>query len=66
MITKEEATRISKLIRLSDIQELSVIRRYIFDMKGIDVGAIQRPTDTIGIQLMWLAYESVSSYYAKL
>lgn len=66
MITKEEAMRISKLTRLSDVQELQVIRRYIFDMKGVDVGIIQIPTDRLNIQLMYVAYESASSYYAKL
>jgi len=65
MITVEQAKLISTAIHLSDIQVLEVVRRYIFDIKGLDVGGIIRPTTILEIQLMHVAFSTASSYYAK-
>ena len=63
MITIEHAKQICSATSLSDIQQLSVIRRYIYDKKGIDIGNIDRPRMMHELQLMTIAFDSACIYY---
>jgi hypothetical protein len=65
MITKEQAILICKSTHLSDVQQLEVIRKYIFDKKGVDVGEINRPTTGYNLQLMTIAFDSACEFYLK-
>jgi len=65
MITNEEIREIIEKVELSDIEQLDVIRRYIYDKKNIDVGKINRPGDIVQLQLMGIAYNSALEYYFK-
>ncbi len=63
MITVEQAKLICNATNLSDIECLNVIRRYIYDVKGIDVGTIIRPRQIFQLELMNIAFESACKYY---
>lgn len=65
MITTEQAIEIAKATHLSDIQQLEVIRKYIYDKKGVDVGQINRPINPSELQLMTIAFDSACQYYLK-
>ena len=43
MLKDEEIKEIILKSNLADVEQLEVIRRYIYDHKGIDVGTIDRP-----------------------
>lgn len=72
MIKDEEVKQIIDKRQLSDIEELQVIRRYIYDKKGVDVGEIQRPNGTlclstfpptVDIDLLVRCYNNAFAYY---
>ena len=63
MITRSEAVNLCQLARLSDVHMLMIIRRYIYDRKGIDIVLINRPTDVFMINAMFAAFNSCLMYY---
>ena len=71
MITIEEAKEISIKKELADVEQLEVIRRYIFDKTEVDVGQIERPIGKLtkflqmDYELMTIAFETAAKYYAK-
>lgn len=65
MILDEEIKVIIQKNELSDIEQLAVIRRYIYDKKGIDVGKINRIRDFVQLQLLDIAYNTATGYYAN-
>lgn len=54
-----------KLDKLSDVHILMVIRRYIYDKKGVDVVMINRPEDIFMVNAMFSAFNSCVKYYSK-
>ena len=62
MITRDDAIRICMLKHLTDIQMLEVIERYIYEKKGIKV-SIDRPENSINIQLMNIAFDVACVYF---
>lgn len=66
MITKQQAIDISQSEVLTDIQQLQLIRKYIYDKKGIDVGEIERPIGITDLNLMLIAFDSACRYYLNL
>lgn len=66
MITNDEIGIIINKIETSDVEQLEVIRRYIYDIKHIDIGKINRPKNLFNIQLMSIAYEKACEYYFNL
>lgn len=71
MISIEEAKEISIKKELTDVEQLEVIRRYIFDKTEVDLGQIERPTGKLtkflqmDYELMSSAFETAARYYAK-
>lgn len=72
MLKDDEIKEIIKKNNLSDVEQLEVIRRYIFDVKGKDVGKIQRIKGELCLsifppqpdfQLLETAYNSALGYY---
>jgi len=63
MGTVEKAKLICGSINLTDVDCLNVIRRYIYDVKGVDVGSIIRPRQIFQLELMNIALESACKYY---
>lgn len=72
MISTDEAKEISIRTELADVEQLEVIRKYIFDKTEIDVGQIERPTGKftrflkMDYELMISAFETAAKYYATL
>lgn len=48
---------------LTDIEMLSIIRRFIYDLKNEDVGEIKRPINMNEAMLMNSAYNTALGYY---
>ena len=63
MITKKEAITIAQATVLTDLEQLQVIRKYIFDRKGVDVGEINQPSDIVQLNYMSIAFDSACRYY---
>ena len=63
MITVEQAKLICSSTNLNDVECLNVIRRYIYDVKGVDVGSIVSPRQIFQLELMNIAFESACKYY---
>ena len=63
MIDLEEVKSIIHKEYLEDYESLQVIRRHIWDVKGIDCGEIKRPNSFIQMQLMDNAYNKSLIYY---
>ncbi len=65
MIKREEVKAILLNTTPTDIELLQVVRRYIYDLKGYDVGEISRCKSVMHGQLMIIAVESASKFYAN-
>ena len=65
MITKEELKKIISDNQPEQLSILEVIRKYIYDRKGVDVKQIKQPSNIIQIQLMNIAYNSAILYYTE-
>jgi chromosome segregation and condensation protein ScpB len=62
MVTNEEIKEIVKKNKLSDVEQIAVIQRFIFDKKGKEV-KINRPQDIYRLQLMNQMYDVALKYY---
>jgi len=66
MITQEDAIQICKQKFLTEHDTLSVIQRYIYDCKGVEVDLISPGRNVFQIQLMNVAMDSACNYYLSL
>ena len=66
MITQEDAIQICKQKFLTEHDTLSVIQRYIYDRKGVEVDLISPGINVFQIQLMNVAMDSACKYYLTL
>lgn len=66
MITIKEAKEISLKIELTDVEQLAVIERYIYDKKNVSVGTLARPNRMMYIQMMLIAFDVAAEYYAMI
>lgn len=65
LITIEEAKQILLLPVVSDVHLLKVVKRYIYDKKGIEIEDIARPQSLVQAQLLQIAIENCIKYYFK-
>jgi len=74
MLSDKELKEIIDKDRLTDVEMLSVIQRYIYDIRGIDVGTIVRPTGLptvinmsliTDLELMNACYNKAFGYYKE-
>lgn len=47
MITEKELKKLLHKEKLTDIEMISVIKKYIYDRKGVDIGDVERPRGEI-------------------
>jgi len=69
MITREDAIDISKLSQKQTLtfeQASSLIVRYIYDMREIDIVGINKPDNDIRVHLFNIAVNASINYYLTL
>lgn len=66
LITQDQAKEILLKKVTDDVELLRVVRRYIYDVKKVDVGVIQRVTTPIHAHLLDMAINSCLKYYFNL
>jgi len=74
LISEERIKEIINQSNLSDVEQLEVIRCYIHDIKGVDVGVINRVKGdlcmsvfppVIDYELLMIAYDVALGYYSN-
>jgi len=65
MITQQEAKDILLIKNVHDSLLLKVVRRFIFDKKGEDIGEVQRIQTPIEAQLLSMILPKMEEFYFK-